>query len=111
MTIINATPRASGAYTIESQSHRTDNWMGDGWLEVPENLVPTLYACGGYCDLQIENGVLTGVIPKERPAQPEPTYTDLQLTQQSITDLELTTIEQGQSMTDLELMIMEGYHV
>lgn len=39
------------------------------------------------------------------------TYTPLELTQQSITDLELTTIEQGQSMTELELMIMEGYHV
>ena len=78
MTIINATPRASGAYTIESQSHRTDNWMGDGWLEVPENLVPTLYACGGYCDLQIKDGVLVGITPTERPEpEPEP-YTPTQ---------------------------------
>lgn len=41
----------------------------------------------------------------------KPVYTDLELAQQSITDLELDNIELGQSMTDLELMIMEGYHV
>ena len=45
------------------------------------------------------------------PYQPERTYTDLELTEQEITDLELTTIEQGQQMTDLELMILEGYDV
>lgn len=38
-------------------------------------------------------------------------YTDLEIAQQDITDQELDTIELGQSMTDLELMIMEGYHV
>lgn len=38
-------------------------------------------------------------------------YTDLELAQQDITDRELDAIELGQSMTDLELMIMEGYHV
>ena len=38
-------------------------------------------------------------------------YTNLELAQQEITDLYLATIEQGQQMTDLELMILEGYHV
>lgn len=41
----------------------------------------------------------------------EHTYTELEQTQQAITDLELATIGQGQSMTDLELMILEGNYV
>jgi uncharacterized damage-inducible protein DinB len=39
------------------------------------------------------------------------TYNELEQTQQAITDLELATIGQGQSMTDLELMILEGNYV
>lgn len=34
--------------------------------------------------------------------------TENQLTQQEITDLQLTDIEQGQTLTDLELLILEG---
>lgn len=37
-----------------------------------------------------------------------PEYTPLQLSEQNITDLQLENIEQGQMITDLELMIMEG---
>ena len=61
----------NGTHEIQSQSHRTSNWMGDEWIEVPEALVPTLYDCEGYCDLQIEGGVLVGITPTERP-EPEP---------------------------------------
>lgn len=60
-----------GMHEYESQSRRTENWMGAEWLEVPESLVSSLYACGGYCDLQIEDGVLVGITPTERP-EPEP---------------------------------------
>ena len=57
-------------HEIESQSHRTENWMGPEWVEVPEALVGKLN--GGYCDLVIFDGVLTDVVPTEMPPAPEP---------------------------------------
>ena len=71
MTCIVKIEGHNGFHEYESQSHRVSNWMGDEWIEVPEALVPTLYECGGYCDLQIEDGVLVGITPTERP-EPEP---------------------------------------
>ena len=38
----------------------------------------------------------------------EPEYTETQRLQQDITDLMLESIEQGQQITDLELLIMGG---
>ena len=62
-----------GLHAYQSQSHRNSNWMGVDWVEVPENLVPILYDCEGYCDLTIENGILTGITPTEKPTvEPEP---------------------------------------
>lgn len=40
--------------------------------------------------------------------QNEVVYTQEQLLQQEITDLQLENIEQGQQITDLELIILEG---
>jgi len=37
-----------------------------------------------------------------------PQYTPLQLAEQNITDLQIENIEQGQMITDHELMILEG---
>ena len=37
-----------------------------------------------------------------------PQYTPLQLAEQNITDIQLDNIEQGQMITELELMILEG---
>lgn len=71
MTIVKVQVGSSGKRAIQSQSHRTSNWMGEEWVEVPENLVPILEECGGYCDLQIEDGVLVGITHTERP-EPEP---------------------------------------
>lgn len=69
MTIIR-TAAVSGLHRIESQSHRTTVWM-DGYTEVPKHLESAVWASGGYCDLIIENGVLVGVTPTEKPV-PEP---------------------------------------
>lgn len=71
MTIVRINNIIPHFHDYESQSHRTSNWMSDEWIEVPENLVQTLYECGGYCDLTIENGKLVGITPTERP-EPEP---------------------------------------
>lgn len=68
--------------------------------------MPTYYPDGtmGYEEVEIPDDAFS-----RQPAPRE--YTPLELTQQDITDRELDAIELGQSMTDLELMIMEGYHV
>lgn len=78
MTIIKLSPQESGQHTLESQSHRTACWM-DGWIAVPEELESDVWDCMGYCDLIIEDGVLTDITPRERPEpqeQTEPTQLD-----------------------------------
>lgn len=42
-----------------------------------------------------------------RPYSPPHVFTDIELAQQSITDLELSDIEQGQAITDLDLADVE----
>lgn len=53
----------NGYHTVESQSHREENWMGDEWIEVPEELELDLNR--GYCDLVIEDGILISVTPNK----------------------------------------------
>ncbi|MEA4954358.1 MAG: hypothetical protein VB096_02420 [Pseudoflavonifractor sp.] len=43
---------------------------------MPEALVQAVWDCGGYCNLTIEGGVLTGITPTERPAAPTPAPTE-----------------------------------
>lgn len=72
MTIIKIEPLESGGHTIESQSHRTENWMGEEWIEVPPHLEADAWNCCGYCTLDIQDGKLIGLTPIERPPEPEP---------------------------------------
>lgn len=62
MTIINKTTKS-----VESQSHRAENWMGADWLEVPPALEGLAFSCAGYCGLVVEDGRLTDITPTERP--------------------------------------------
>ena len=75
LTIIELTPRPDGGHALQSQSHRTQCWL-EGWIAVPDHLREAVWDCGGYCDLTVENGVLTAVTAKERPAAPEPEPTE-----------------------------------
>ena len=109
MTIIQITPSENGQHTIQSQSGRVSCWL-PGYIEVPAHLESVVWATLGWCDLDIQDGVLVGVTPTERP-EPESTPvvpTEMELAQQDITDLQLNDIEQGQQMTDLELTILGG---
>lgn len=55
-----------------------------------------------YCE---KNGyTYKAIIPEKKPRP----YTDMELAQQDITDLQLSDIAQGQAMTDLELMVLEA---
>lgn len=62
MLIIQIEPLASGQHPIQSQSHRTECWV-DGYIAVPAELEDEVHSCLGYCDLTMEEGVLTGIIP------------------------------------------------
>lgn len=70
MTIIQLSALPTGQRPIESQSGREACWL-DGYIEVPEHLEAAVWDTLGWCDLQIEDGVLVGITPTERP-EPEP---------------------------------------
>ena len=60
MTIIKINPLETGQHPIQSQSHRRACWL-DGYIEVPAHLHDAVWATYGWCDLQIEEGVLVGI--------------------------------------------------
>lgn len=63
---------------FETQSHRIypENWNGDGWIAVPPELESVVMENAPYIELQIDDSVLVGVTPTERPPQPEPEPTE-----------------------------------
>ena len=65
MTIIQIESE-NNQHILESQSHRTECWL-DGYITVPTELEQKAWDCMGYCDLVINDGVLTDIIPKEIP--------------------------------------------
>lgn len=67
MTIIEINARPDGGHGLQSQSGRTSCWL-EGWVEVPANLEAQVWDTLGYCDLTIEDCVLTAITPTERPA-------------------------------------------
>lgn len=72
LTIIERQAREDGCHGLQSQSHRTECWL-EGWVAVPEELAEAAWACGGYCELTLdEEGNLTGLTPTQRPEAPEP---------------------------------------
>ena len=84
LTIIEKAARADGGHALESQSHRTENWMGPGWIEVPPHLEGKAWDCCGYCELDIRDGKLADLVPGERPPVPEPPET---LSTEELTDI------------------------
>ena len=54
---------------FERQSHRTypENWNGDGWLAVPPELEAVVRDSAPFCELVVEDGKLTDVIPAAKP--------------------------------------------
>lgn len=100
MTIIEKKAGADGFHRVQSQSHRRTNWMGEGWVEVPPYLEQAVRDCGGYAGLILEDGVLVGIDPIERPENPgEPTAAD---------DLTALAVDHEYRITLLELGINGG---
>lgn len=80
LTIIEIEAREDGGHGLQSQSGRTECWM-EGWIAVPGELETAVWDCGGYCRLDVQEGVLVDITPTERPApppepEPEPTEAD-----------------------------------
>lgn len=89
MTIIQISALPTGQHPVESQSDRSACWL-DGYIEVPTHLESQAWETLGWCDLQIEDGVLTGITPTERPElEPEPYVPTLE---ERITALELAQL-------------------
>ena len=65
LTIIELEAREDGGHGLQSQSGRDACWL-EGWIAVPNTLTETVWASGGYCDLEVREGVLVGVTPRER---------------------------------------------
>ena len=74
LTIIEIKAREDGGHGLQSQSHRTECWL-EGWIAVPPELEQTAWDCAGYCDLDIQDGKLVGLTPREQPPKPEPDLT------------------------------------
>lgn len=71
MTIIEINAREDGSRNIQSRDGAARVWE-DGYIEVPVHLEAAVWATYGWCDLQIEEGVLVGITPTKRPPEPEP---------------------------------------
>lgn len=68
--IIKMETLASGQHPIQAQSGRTSCWL-EGWVEVPDHLEAAVWDTMGWCALDVQDGVLVGITPTERP-EPEP---------------------------------------
>lgn len=95
MTIIKIEPLENGQHIIQSQSGRSCCWL-DGWIEVPEALEAMAWSTLGWCDLTIEDGVLTGITPTEQP-EPEPEPEPWTSIEERVSAIE-TAIEKGLSL-------------
>ena len=104
MLIISESQNANGQHLFESQSHRTECWMG-GYVAVPAELEEAVAGCMGYCDVTIADGVVTAVEPHpERIPVPE-TTTETEPTAQDDTDAML--VDHEYRITLLELGMNE----
>lgn len=64
LTIVQLERGANKAHGMQSQSGRTACWL-EGWIILPEHLKEAFQACGGWCELVVEDGTVTGVVPDE----------------------------------------------
>ncbi|MCM1230069.1 MAG: toxin-antitoxin system toxin subunit [Ruminococcus flavefaciens] len=67
LTIIEIAAREDGCHGMQSQSGRTECWM-EGWIAVPAEMCDAIWETKGYCELDIQDGVLVGFTPIAMPA-------------------------------------------
>lgn len=72
MLIVEIEKLANSAHRNTLINNPPDGYqVPSGWISVPENLEAEVIPALPFIDLQIEDGVLVGITPTERP-EPEP---------------------------------------
>ena len=94
LTIIEVEVREDGGHGLQSQSGREACWL-EGWIAVPEELAEAAWACGGYCDLDVREGVLVGLTPRERPVVEHEWETEISEQEQLRADVDFLAALQG----------------
>ena len=101
MTIIEIQAHENNRHSLESQSHRTECWL-DGYISVPPELEEKAWQSLGYCNLIINDGFLTDIVPTEKPVTPEPEpQPTIEQLQEQITQTQL-------AMTEVYEMMLGG---
>lgn len=66
MLIIQINKSENGSHNLQSRNGAKQVWE-EGYIEVPAHLEATAWDSMGYCDLTIEDGILTGITPVAPP--------------------------------------------
>ena len=88
-------------HPFEFQSHRDKCWL-QGYIEVPNKFERVLIESNGFCDLVIEDGVLTNIIPRPDCKPDTPLNS---LTRED--EIEALLVEQDYRLTLIELGVNE----
>jgi len=110
--VIKIEPNKNGWHDLQSNSSWRSNPYGDEFVEVEDELVPSILETCGYCDITLneEGTKCIAFVATEKPeiSEPEPEPTEDELQWQAITDLEIEQMETSQALTDLEISQLEG---
>lgn len=89
MTIIEINAHEDGSHNLQSRNGAVRVWE-DGYIEVPAHLEAKVWESLGWCELVIdeETGVLTDIIPGEKPEPPEPEPSETELLRQKVAELQ-----------------------
>lgn len=94
LTIIELEAREDGGHGLQSQSGREACWL-EGWIAVPEELAEAAWECGGYCDLDVQEGALVGLTPRERPVVEHEQETEVSEQERLRADVDFLAALQG----------------
>lgn len=94
MMIIKIKAETDGQHLFQSQSHRTESWLG-GYIAVPSALENAVIECNGYCDLTIEHGVLKSITARSDLIPAEETTTEPTEIEQLRADVDFIAIMTG----------------
>ena len=89
MTIIEINAHEDGSHNLQSRNGAARVWE-EGYIAVPPRLEAKVWESLGWCELVIdeETGVLTDIIPGEKPEPPEPEPSELEKLQAKVDGLE-----------------------
>ena len=66
-------------HDIQTNSGWTSNPYGEAYAVVPDDMVTDIVATNGFCDITVENGIVTSFVAREIPDIPKPEAQPTQL--------------------------------